>query len=157
MLWGGGSIITPGSSTSSKGRMSTGVNQNNMSILAFSDGRNDVNGIYAQNINYNGTFGPVTGIINSGNMNPDKFVLFQNYPNPFNPATSIKYQVESIRFIKLAVYDILGKEVTTLVNEKQSPGIYEVTFSGEKYSSGVYFYKLVTGDFSEVKKMLLIK
>jgi hypothetical protein len=88
---------------------------------------------------------------------PDKFGLFQNYPNPFNPTTSIKYQVESIKFIKLVVYDILGKEAATLVNETQSPGVYEVTFDGSQYSSGVYFYKLVAGDFSEVKKMLLIK
>jgi hypothetical protein len=62
-----------------------------------------------------------------------------------------------LKVIKLVVYDILGKEVTTLVNEKQSPGVYEVAFDGSKIPSGVYFYKLTTGDFSETKKMLLIK
>jgi hypothetical protein len=101
--------------------------------------------------------GNVIGINQTGLFIPDKFKLNQNYPNPFNPATSIKYQVESIKFIKLVVYDILGKEVATLVNENQSPGTYEVTFDGSALASGVYFYKLTAGDFSEVKKMLLIK
>jgi hypothetical protein len=157
LLWGGGSIITPGSSTSSKGRMSTGVNQNNMSILAFSDGRNDANGIYAQNINYNGTFGPVTGIINTGNPTPYKFVLYQNYPNPFNPTTNIKYQIANSSLVSIKIYDLLGKEIETLVDENQSLGTYEVIWNAEKYSSGVYFYKLISGNFSEVKKMLMLK
>jgi|WetSurMetagenome_2_1015567.scaffolds.fasta_scaffold31945_2 hypothetical protein len=88
---------------------------------------------------------------------PDKFALFQNYPNPFNPKTSIKYSVPSIQYIRLNIYDILGKEVATLVNEKQSPGTYEVLFDGSMSPSGVYFYKLTAGDFSETKKMLMIK
>jgi hypothetical protein len=157
MLWGSGSIITPGSSTSSKGRMSTGVNQNNMSILAFTDGRNDANGIYAQNINYNGTFGPPTGITNTSNFTPDKFVLYQNYPNPFNPATNIKFQIVNNNFVSLKIFDILGKEVSTLVNEKLNAGEYETTFDGSNFPSGVYFYKLTAGDFSDVKKMVMIK
>lgn len=95
--------------------------------------------------------------IQNKNETPMKYELYQNYPNPFNPTTSIKYQVASIKFIKLAVYDILGKEVATLVNEKQSQGTYEVQFDGSKLTSGIYFYKLQAGDFSEVKKMILLK
>jgi hypothetical protein len=83
--------------------------------------------------------------------------LYQNYPNPFNPSTSIKYQVESIKLIKLIVYDILGKEIVTLVNEKLSPGTYDVNFDGSNLPSGIYFYKLETGNFSDIKRMVLIK
>jgi photosystem II stability/assembly factor-like uncharacterized protein len=88
---------------------------------------------------------------------PSAFELKQNYPNPFNPNTKISYNVESRKFIKLIVYDILGKEVVTLVNEKQTVGVYEVTFDGINLCSGIYFYKLSAGDFSETKKMVLIK
>jgi photosystem II stability/assembly factor-like uncharacterized protein len=88
---------------------------------------------------------------------PNNFNLSQNYPNPFNPTTSIKYQVESSKHIKLVVYDILGKEIATLVNEKQSPGVYEVSWNASAFPSGIYFYKLTAGDFSETKKMLMIK
>jgi hypothetical protein len=88
---------------------------------------------------------------------PIKFSLFQNYPNPFNPTTSIKYQVKSLKNVKFIVYDIMGKEIETLVNEKQTPGTYEISWDGTNYPSGVYFYKLSTGDFTDTKKMLLIK
>ncbi|MCX6163670.1 MAG: T9SS type A sorting domain-containing protein [Ignavibacteriae bacterium] len=88
---------------------------------------------------------------------PDKYYLYQNYPNPFNPVTNIKYQITNNKLVILKIYNILGKEITTLVNEKQSPGVYEVAFDGSQIPSGVYFYKLETGDFSEVKKMVLIK
>jgi hypothetical protein len=91
---------------------------------------------------------------------PDKYSLYQNYPNPFNPSTNIRYQItnsNSNGLVVLKVYDVLGKEVTTLVNEKQSPGIYEATFDGSNLSSGVYFYKLSAGDFSQIRKMTLVK
>jgi predicted acyl esterase len=89
---------------------------------------------------------------------PDKYSLEQNYPNPFNPTTSIKYQVESTKYITLKVYNILGKEIATLVNENQSPGTYEVKFDGTKLPSGVYYYKLsVDNSTITVKKMVLIK
>lgn len=88
---------------------------------------------------------------------PDKYLLYQNYPNPFNPSTVIKYQIKDSRFVTLKVYDILGKEVATLVNEKQTPGVYEVKFDGLGLSSGIYFYKLVTNNFSKTKKLILLK
>ena len=83
--------------------------------------------------------------------------LSQNYPNPFNPSTTIRYEIPKNGFVKLIVFDILGNKIETLVNEKQTTGIYEATFDASKYSSGVYFYKLTTDNFSESKKMLLIK
>jgi hypothetical protein len=88
---------------------------------------------------------------------PDKFALSQNYPNPFNPSTTIKFQIKESGTATLKVYDILGKEVSVLVNEKKQPGEYETMFEGFTLPSGVYFYNLTAGDFSETKKMLLIK
>lgn len=93
---------------------------------------------------------------------PDKYKLYQNYPNPFNPATTIKFSILSnvkskTSNVKLIVYDILGKEVGILVNENLQPGEYEANFNGSLITSGIYFYKLIMGDFSETKKMILIK
>ncbi|MGD1046869.1 MAG: T9SS type A sorting domain-containing protein [Bacteroidota bacterium] len=88
---------------------------------------------------------------------PVKIVLQNNYPNPFNPATIIKYQIPTNSFVSITVYDLLGKEITKLVNERQKTGNYSVKFDGMKYSSGIYFYRLQTNNFSETKKMLLIK
>ncbi|MBL1213468.1 MAG: T9SS type A sorting domain-containing protein [Ignavibacteriae bacterium] len=99
---------------------------------------------------------------------PTEFYLSQNYPNPFNPSTKIKfttppqpspYQGEGVRvgFVTLKIYDILGNEVATLVNEQKSPGSYEVEWNADSYSSGVYFYSLQAGDVKINKKMLLLK
>lgn len=95
---------------------------------------------------------------------PNSFKLFQNYPNPFNPTTSIKYEVSSIMNVKLVVYDILGKEVATLVNEEKLPGSYEIQFNGSNLpsaqgglASGTYFYRLQSGSLSQTKKFVLMK
>ncbi|MBC8043115.1 MAG: T9SS type A sorting domain-containing protein [Rhizobacter sp.] len=88
---------------------------------------------------------------------PKQFELSQNYPNPFNPATTIRYQLPSAGDVKLKVYDVLGREVASLVNERQKAGSYAVSFNASKLSSGVYFYRLTTGNFVQTKKMLLIK
>jgi len=88
---------------------------------------------------------------------PKDYALSQNYPNPFNPVTNIKFQIPSAKFVKLVVYDILGKEVEILVNETKSAGTYLVSFDASELSSGIYFYKLITNDFTDVKKMVLIK
>ena len=88
---------------------------------------------------------------------PNEYYLFQNYPNPFNPTTTIKYALPKNEFVKLVIFDILGREIQTLVNEKQSAGTYETIFNASQYPSGVYFYKLTTDGFSETKKMLMIK
>jgi len=94
------------------------------------------------------------------NSLPESYSLFQNYPNPFNPVTTIKYQIPKNNMVTLKVYDALGREVETLVNEIQHAGTYEVQFPGNaklNLASGVYFYKLTAGDFTTVKRMVLIK
>jgi hypothetical protein len=88
---------------------------------------------------------------------PEKFSLEQNYPNPFNPTTRISYSIPSPAYISLKVYDMLGNEVVTLVNEERLAGNYTVTFNASSLSSGTYFYKLQAGSFIETKKMLLLK
>ena len=88
---------------------------------------------------------------------PDNFLLSQNYPNPFNPRTEISYEVPSAKLVKLTVYNILGKEMAELVNERQSPGRYKVSFDASNLTSGVYFYTLSTDNFTETKRMILLK
>jgi hypothetical protein len=96
---------------------------------------------------------------------PDKFELEQNYPNPFNPTTKIKFDIPNLPLgrgvgemtVTLKVFDILGKEIATLVNEQLQPGTYEVTFNGSSLPSGIYFYKLIAGDFVETKKLIILK
>jgi len=87
----------------------------------------------------------------------NNFNLHQNYPNPFNPATTIKYQIPEVNFVTIKVYDVLGIEITTLVNEEKPAGRYEVDFDATELTSGVYFYKLEAGSFVETKKMVLLK
>jgi photosystem II stability/assembly factor-like uncharacterized protein len=110
------------------------------------------------------TYNNVTGIKSISKTVPGSFRLYQNYPNPFNPETIIKYDLKSNVFVKLKVYDILGREIITLVNGDQSAGSYEVTFNGRGFASSVYFYKLEVfnqtsgaGAYTETKKMVLIK
>jgi plastocyanin len=86
-----------------------------------------------------------------------KFKLQQNYPNPFNPITMIKYQVPEISLVTIKVYDVLGKEMETLINEEKPAGTFEVEFNGGVLSSGIYFYRIKAGDFVETKKMVLMK
>jgi hypothetical protein len=88
---------------------------------------------------------------------PENFYLFQNYPNPFNPTTKIKFQIPKLSDVQLKIYDPLGREVAMLVNEKLAPGVYEVKWDGTNYPSGIYFYKLTTQNFSETKKLVLLK
>ncbi|MBI5401888.1 MAG: SBBP repeat-containing protein [Ignavibacteriae bacterium] len=98
-----------------------------------------------------------TGIRQISNELPNTFHLEQNYPNPFNSSTIIRFQIKDSRFITLKVYDIMGREIETLVNERQKPGEYEVSFDADKLSSGIYFCKLIAGEYSETKKMILLK
>lgn len=99
----------------------------------------------------------LTGVQNISTEVPDKFLLQQNYPNPFNPSTKINFLLPANSFVKLTVYNSIGKEVSNLVNEKLSAGSYAFDFSGEMLTSGVYYYKLETENFSETKKMVLVK
>jgi choice-of-anchor B domain-containing protein len=97
------------------------------------------------------------GIEPAGNENPRDFKLYQNYPNPFNPNTVINYELPIANYVSLIIYNALGKEINSLVNEKQSAGSYEVKWDGSNYPSGVYFYKLSNGDYSETRKMVLLR
>ncbi len=102
--------------------------------------------------------GPVMSIQLISNEVPSDFQLYQNYPNPFNPGTIIKFKVKSLKNVKLSVFDITGKELAVLVNEKLSPGVYEYTFEAGNLPSGVYFYSLFAdGDRMDTKKMVLLK
>jgi len=88
---------------------------------------------------------------------PETYALEQNYPNPFNPSTEIRFQVPRVGNVKLAVYDLLGREVSVLVDEMKQPGIYGVQFDGSRLASGAYFYRLVAGSFVQTRKLLLVK
>ncbi|MFZ2322235.1 MAG: T9SS type A sorting domain-containing protein [Ignavibacteriaceae bacterium] len=95
--------------------------------------------------------------INSNISNVTEYALDQNYPNPFNPSTKIKFQLPKDGFVTLKVYDILGKEIVTLITEEKSQGKYEVNFNASSLSSGVYIYKLTAGNFTASKKLMLLK
>jgi hypothetical protein len=88
---------------------------------------------------------------------PEAYSLSQNYPNPFNPTTKIQYQIPELSFVSLKVHDVLGNEITTLVNEERSSGSYEIMFDAKSLSSGIYFYRLQAKEFAQVKKMILLK
>lgn len=98
-----------------------------------------------------------TGERKISGLAPDKFKLSSNYPNPFNPTTTIPYQVPETVPVKIDLFNIIGRQVTTLVDKDQSPGFYEVKLDGSNLSSGMYFYRIQAGDFTETKKLLLIK
>ena len=102
---------------------------------------------------------PVTAVDDDNSLNqvPDSYKLNQNYPNPFNPTTKISFAVPVSGKVTLKLYDILGREVTTLVNEEKSPGRYVIDFNASKLASGVYFYRLDAGKFTQTKKMMLLK
>ncbi|HEY3251491.1 MAG TPA: FG-GAP-like repeat-containing protein [Ignavibacteria bacterium] len=99
----------------------------------------------------------IIGIQNIGTEIPDEFKLFQNYPNPFNPVTKFRFEIAFFEFVKIRIFDIKGKEVMILLNEQLKPGIYEISWDASNYSSGIYFYRLETKQFSFTKKMTFIK
>ena len=117
-------------------------------------------------IDFDGTFTYSNEIEVEVDFTPKEFVLYQNYPNPFNPTTKIKYTIpqsviaretKQSHLVSLKVYDILGNEVATLVNEEKPAGSYEVEFSAIDLPSGIYFYQMKAGSFVKTKKMVLIK
>jgi hypothetical protein len=99
---------------------------------------------------------PITGI-NTNSTIPFQYLLSQNYPNPFNPETRISYSIPKAGMVSLNVYDMLGRQVASLVNEHKTVGKYLVEFNASNLSSGVYYYKLISGEFSDIKKMIVIK
>jgi hypothetical protein len=91
------------------------------------------------------------------NALPKEYSLAQNYPNPFNPSTMINYSMPKTGLVTIKVYNILGKEIATLVNEQKTAGNYSVKFTASRYASGVYFYRMQAGSFIETKKLILLK
>jgi beta-glucanase (GH16 family) len=108
------------------------------------------------------SIGIVNGINNNGNI-PNSFTLYQNYPNPFNPTTVISWQLSARSFVKLKIYDALGNEIAVLVNEEQNSGIHTAVFNsqqkiaGRQLTSGIYFYRIQAGDFTDTKKLIILK
>jgi len=98
-----------------------------------------------------------TGVNPIGNTVPQSYSLSQNYPNPFNPVITIKYNLASNSNVKITIFDVLGRRISTLVNQFQTLGAYKIDFDASDLSSGVYFYKIEAGQFTDVKRMNLIK
>ncbi|MEO8664419.1 MAG: T9SS type A sorting domain-containing protein [Ignavibacteria bacterium] len=107
-------------------------------------------------VNYNNNSTPI-GIRNISSEIPDGYMLSQNYPNPFNPSTNLEFGIADLGFVSLRVYDMVGKEVATLVNANLNPGIYKYDFDASGLTSGIYYYTLRVNEFVETKKMLLVK
>ncbi|MGC8858848.1 MAG: T9SS type A sorting domain-containing protein [Ignavibacteria bacterium] len=131
----------------------------NMQIYGFSAVFNDLTGL-TYNSGWNKVDPPpcmTTGISQTSTELPDGYKLYQNYPNPFNPTTKIQFSLQKAGFVTLKVYDLLGREVNTLVNEYKNIGTYIVDFDALDLPSGVYFYRMESNGFSDVKKMLLLK
>ncbi len=155
VIWGPKGISTL---LSEKSDM-VGYNRDGAAVYTWMDNRGTMaqgSGIWAQSINSSGILGTVGVSITSSQV-PDKYSLGQNYPNPFNPTTNIRFEIPVKGFVKLAVYDMLGREVKTLVNKELNAGSYNAELSGGDLTSGIYFYTLNAGDFSETKRMVLIK
>ena len=139
-------------------------NSNSTKYYSFQDNEKSINGKYLyrlKQIDIDGKF-EYSDIIEVEISAPDKFSLNQNYPNPFNPTTTIKYSVPLLENrqtvpVQLKVYDILGKELKTLVNDNLNSGIYEVQFNASEFPSGLYFYTISAGNYTQTKKMMLMK
>jgi subtilisin-like proprotein convertase family protein len=134
----------------------SGTNPNGSYILRISDNAAaDLGSLRAWSIKID--YDIITGVSNNVTSIAENYKLSQNYPNPFNPSTKINYSIPKSGLVSIKVYDVLGKEVYTLVNEIKNAGSYEALFNGANFSSGVYFYRIQAGDFVETKKMYLLK
>jgi hypothetical protein len=126
-------------------------------VVTFLDSRNS-DGVVVVGTHANGVYSS-SGSVNVGSDKdvPSTFTLEQNYPNPFNPTTKIGFTVQGSNLVSLKVYDVLGKKVATLVNERRQPGSYEADFDARNLPSGTYIYTLTSGGFSTSKRMVLVK
>ena len=102
-------------------------------------------------------FSNITTIDQITNLIPTEFVLEQNYPNLFNPSTTIRFAIPSQQMVKLTIFNVLGQQVATLVNEKLTPGEYSFSFDASNLVSGMYFYRIEAGSFQEIRRMMLLK
>jgi hypothetical protein len=106
---------------------------------------------------YFGTLGPVSGVESTNNKIPTAFTLRQNYPNPFNPSTAISFSIPKRLFVSLKIYDLIGREIATIVSEELSAGNYSRQWNAANMSSGIYYYHLQAGSFAETKKLILLR
>lgn len=135
----------------------TGLGNNRIvSFAVSSDGSTAFAGTMAAGV-WKRSVAELTPIETKTPIAPEHFALSQNYPNPFNPTTVIRYRLSSAGKVTLRVYDMLGREVATLVNRREGPGTYDVRFDGSRFASGVYFYRIKAGKYRSVRKMLLLK
>ena len=148
--WGSDTRLTNNSGESRGANVC--LSGNVVNVLWYDD-RNGNNEIYYKR---NPTGNP-TGIEIISSEIPERFSLSQNFPNPFNPTTNFEFTVPNRGFVNVTIFDAMGRVVETLVNEELKPGTYEAEWRASKFSSGVYFYKLTSGDFSETKRMVMIK
>ncbi len=126
--------------------------------LSFSSDTGDVVEDFTHNTNFTDIQWPgATGISEEEGLTPDKYILEQNFPNPFNPSTTINFSILQRNFVSLRVFNIIGEEVSTLLNEEKDAGSYHVKFNALNIPSGIYFYKIIAGSFSATRKMILIK
>ncbi|MDP3684558.1 MAG: T9SS type A sorting domain-containing protein [Ignavibacteria bacterium] len=133
-------------------------NSNSVKVYSFTD-KSAISGLYVyrlKQIDNDGKY-EYSGVVEVNIDAPTKFELTQNYPNPFNPSTVISWQVPAGSYVSLKVYDVLGKEVATLVNEELKAGSYSVDFNASHLASGIYFYSIKAGNFIQSKKMILMK
>lgn len=128
----------------------------NIGRSSYNNGQGYFNGVISDISIWN-LGSPITSIENNYTNIPTGYELFNNYPNPFNPTTKISYSVPQLSFVSLKVFDSLGKEVAELVNGEKYPGSFEVNFNASNLPSGVYFYRLTAGNFSQTKKLILMK
>jgi phage terminase large subunit-like protein len=122
-----------------------------------SDQNTVADGWYIDDVKLTNYCGSLVGISGNEPVLPSTFALGQNYPNPFNPATIIKYQLPKASFVKISIYDVLGKNVAELVNDRKDAGYYQVEFNASHLASGLYLYKIEADGYTDVKKMMLIK
>lgn len=156
-----------------RGEIYKTTDEGNIWFLSYTDITDSLKSIYFVNA-YTGyaagdngriiktTTGGVLGIKPISGIVPESYMLYQNYPNPFNPNTKIKFDIPSAGQrhafdVRIIIYDILGREIATLVNETLQPGTYEVEWDGSNYTSGIYFYKLISDDYIQSRRMVLLK
>lgn len=153
------SSITPIRDWTTIGFVKGHGNSNSTKNYSFTDKTVISSGKYFYRLKQVDTDGKIdfSGVIEADFGIPDDIELYQNYPNPFNPYTTINYSLPAVGSVTLKVYNILGTEIATLVNEHQTAGMHEIKFDGSKFSSGVYFYTLSSNGFSKTKKFILLK
>ena len=138
--------------------VNNGTNSNPFTLTAPGSGNYTVNAGHKSPLVWDSASVNIslTGV-SENHSHPSVYKLYNNYPNPFNPSTTIRYSVPEASFTSIKIYDVIGNEVSSLVNENKPAGLYEVQFNASDLSSGIYYYTIQAGSFKETKKMILLK